>query len=442
MDIEISIRSTARWLGLLAVLGGAFYLAWQTASLLKQRSQLHPRTAAATAAAPPMTVRIGNVDQGVLLGRIIGSEGVNEQALAEIEGREPSLTAAAEFVAARYEHEHNHDEQALHHIQQALTAEPANAGLHAWCASLMLNSGNTVEALKQAEQAGRLEPESADVQRINGLVYYQAGRLPEAIEAWEHSLRLAQNPGVSEYLEKARREAAVEEHFTENARGHFVLRYEGGHPAEALSDDLWNVMERDYDALYADLGFAPKAPITVVLYSAQQFSDVTQAPAWAGAINDGKLRIPVGDLRTVTPQLESVLRHELTHSFVHSAAPQCPAWLNEGLAQMEESKSVDALPADLKQAARSGGFVPLEQLEGTFQQMNPQEAQRAYVESLAAVEYVRSAEGMEGLRRLLGKLSEGEQSGVAMRAVSVGGYAELDRETEAYMAKHGAADSR
>jgi hypothetical protein len=211
-----------------------------------------------------------------------------------------------------------------------------------------------------------------------------------------------------------------------------VLRYEGGKPAEALTDDLLRTLERDYDELSLDLGVAPKAAITVVFYSAQQFSDVTQAPSWVGALNDGRLRIPFGDVSSVTPRLEAVLRHELTHSFVNSAVPHCPVWLNEGLAQLEERKSLEVLTASLGQQARSGEFVPLAQLEGSFQGMTSEQAHRAYAESLAAAEYLRSAYGMDGLRSLLLQLADGEQPEAALHAVIRGGYADLDRETEMY----------
>ena len=91
--------------------------------------------------------------------------------------------------------------------------------------------------------------------------------------AWEHSLRLSPDENLKVFLEKAKREAAVEGRFTETSRGHFVLRYEEGKPAEALSDDLFRVLEHDYDELAADLGVMPKVPVTVVFYSPQQFSE-------------------------------------------------------------------------------------------------------------------------------------------------------------------------
>ena len=439
MFMEIETRSSVRWLGVLVVLVGMGYLLRQSGSLLLHRAQPQPTN---VAVAPAVVVRFNDVDLGAMLNQIAPPGGsVDEAALKEIEKRgNPSLTAAAEFVAARSEDEHNHEERALEHIQRALEAAPGNAGLHAWCASLMLKAGQISEAVAQSEQAAELQPESAEVQRIRGEAYYQAGRRDDAIAAWEHSLQLAPNQNVQASLEKAKREAAVEEHFTEIARGHFVLRYEDGKPTEALTDELLRTLEHDYNALDSDLGVTPKTSVTVVLYSAQQFSDVTQAPAWAGAINDGKLRIPIGEVSSMTPGLEAVLKHELTHSFVHSAMPGCPTWLNEGLAQMEEPKNLEALSASIAPQVRAGQWVPLSQLEGSFQKMTPEQAQRAYLESLAAAEYLRSAYGMEGVRRLLAQLADGEKPEAALHTVTSGGYEDLDREVEAYLAKRSPAE--
>lgn len=159
-----------------------------------------------------------------------------------------------------------------------------------------------------------------------------------------------------------------------------------------------------------------------------------------GALNDGKMRIPLGEISGVTPQLESVLRHELTHSFVHAAAPHCPVWLNEGLAQLEEPKSLDALTASPGHPDPPGEFVPLSQLEGSFQIMTSEQAQRAYFESLASVEYLRSAYGMDGLRRLLANLADGAQPEAALQSLTGGGYDDLNDETKAFAAKRLGAD--
>ena len=43
--------------------------------------------------------------------------------------------------------------------------------------------------------------------------------------------------------------------------------------------------------------------IVVLLYPNQAFRDITRSPSWAGALNDGKIRVPVSGLNMVNPQL-------------------------------------------------------------------------------------------------------------------------------------------
>ena len=77
------------------------------------------------------------------------------------------------------------------------------------------------------------------------------------------------------------------------------------------------------------------------LYTGQAFFDVTQAPSWTGAVNDGKLRIPIEGVGSITPELAHVLKHELAHSFINQiSAGRCPQWLHEGIAQALEPKPV------------------------------------------------------------------------------------------------------
>jgi hypothetical protein len=213
-----------------------------------------------------------------------------------------------------------------------------------------------------------------------------------------------------------------------------VLRYEGGHPGEAINGELLRVLEHQFEDLTRDLGSSPTAAVVVTLYNGEQFSEVTKAPSWAGAVNDGKLRIPLGNATTITPQLEAVLRHELTHSFIRAAAPTCPAWLNEGLAQFEEPKDSSVFAAQLSSQLRSGQASPLQELEGPFVNLSPERAQMAYAESLAAVEYLRRAYGMTGLQHLLGSLAGGESAETALHDLTMGGYSDLQRNLALYVA--------
>jgi hypothetical protein len=135
--------------------------------------------------------------------------------------------------------------------------------------------------------------------------------------------------------------------------------------------------------------------------------------------------------------MASVLRHELTHSFVaqitHSRAP---GWLNEGIAELEQGLNTGAFGPRLAALYASGRQVPLNQLEGEFQGYSSAEASVAYAESLAAVEYIRATYGMSDLARLLQRLGEGQSVESALRSTVHAGYAELETEITSYLKKN------
>ena len=227
----------------------------------------------------------------------------------------------------------------------------------------------------------------------------------------------------------------AEADFRQQESGHFTLRYEGGHVPDALRRQILQVLEQDYSDLSRDLNAVP-GNIAISLYTDQAFFDVTQAAAWTAALNDGKIRIPISGVDSVTPELAHVLRHELTHSFINQITHgRAPTWLNEGIAELEEGRSTTEIGPRLAALYASGRQVPLSQLEAGFQGYSAAEASVAYAESLAAVEYIRNSYGMADLARLLQRLGEGQSVEAALRSTIHGGYAELEAEITAYLKK-------
>src|SRR5258708_25657056 len=143
------------------------------------------------------------------------------------------------------------------------------------------------------------------------------------------------------------------------------------------------------------LGGAHAKSISVSLYTGQAFCDVPQAPAWTAAMNDGKIRIPVSGLTSMTPSLQRVLRHELTHSFIDQIARgRAPQWLHEGVAQLEEPASSASVGPRLALLYASGNQVPLSQLEDSFMNLSRNEAAVVYAEAPAAVECIKIPPGI------------------------------------------------
>ena len=127
--------------------------------------------------------------------------------------------------------------------------------------------------------------------------------------------------------------------YSELRSEHFLLRYDG-QQNEKLSGEILNSLDGSFQDLVLDLDYSPTEAIVVILYPNQAFRDITRTPAWVGALNDGKIRVPVSGLTQMTPDLARVLKHELTHSFVRLITlGHCPTWFNEGLAQLEEGST-------------------------------------------------------------------------------------------------------
>jgi hypothetical protein len=350
--------------------------------------------------------------------KVIRDGKVDVDALASLaQGNSPEVAATAYFLAGKHESDHGNFPQAKRYYESALGYQPDNSTLLIYYAATLMRTGHAAEALPYAQHAASIDPDSADAIGMLGFVQFASDHTPDAIRSWKKSLALRPDPTVSQYLARAERESTAESDFSQRESSHFNLHYEGKDTSENFRRELLATLDSDYDDLTSDLGYSPRNTIAVTLYTQQTFFDVTRAPSWSGAINDGKLRIPISGMQSVTPELARVLKHELTHSFVSQmSSNRCPTWLNEGIAQMEEGRSSASNGHQLAQLFASGNEIPFNVLEGSFMNFSAPVATVAYAESLAAAEYIRDAYGVSEIARILQLLSQGSSSEAALRA--------------------------
>ena len=399
---------------------------------------LPPVASASSAVAlepPPEFASASNssVDPG-LTSKIIQDGRVDSDALITLEKTgNSSSTAGGYFIAGKHELDHRNFPKARTYLEAALRFDSDNPTILNYYAALLVKMGSAAEALPYAERAVRAAPDSPDALTVLGYVQFSADRTAEAIRTWKHSLEQRPDAAVQKYLEKAQRDATAEASYSQHESSHFTLKYEGDQSSDALRGQLIATLESQYDDLVRQLGIAPRNSIAVVLYTGQAFFDVTQAPSWSGAVYDGKLRIPINGLTSVTPELARVLKHELAHSFISQlSGGRCPQWLNEGIAQAVEPKQVahGQFLANLFQAQHE---IPLNALEGTFMQFSSMQATVAYEESLAAVQYISDTYGMSDLPRILERLSQGSSTEVALRSTIHSDYGQLETEIGKYL---------
>ena len=344
------------------------------------------------------------------------------------------MAASGYFLAVRHEEEAGHRRQAESYFTHALALTPDNAAILTHYAAVLLRGGNYRQALDAARRATLLAPDSPDAFTVLGFAQFMSDRSQEAIRSWKRSLQLRPDATVQQYLAKAQREVTTESDFSERETGHFTLRYQGRQTSDEFRRQLLQALEADYNDLAGQLDAEPRYSIPVVLYTDQEFFDVTQAPSWTSAMNDGKLRIPVSGLTEMTPELARVLKHELAHSFINQlSAGRCPQWLHEGIAQLLEPRTAAPFGARLGQLMSGHQALPFNMLEGSFVRFTTPEARLAYDESLAAAEYIRDTYGMDDLVRILRRIAEGSSTESALRATIHSGYGGLENEVGTFL---------
>lgn len=316
-------------------------------------------------------------------------------------------------------------EEASRQYQGAIAADPELISGRVELAELYLSRGNLTGAQGQLENAKRLAPGDAKVRQLLGEVYYRRGRISLAIREWQKALEISPSPLLLDKLKRALRENHEDIQFDEVRGVHFVLRYDGV-VNETIGREVALALEREHAELVAELGFTPAGPISVTLYTNREFFDVTHAPAWVSALNDGEIRIPVQGLKTLNDKVRRVLRHELTHSFVNArTGANCPAWFHEGLAQIRAGE----LPADLyprlREARDAKLLPPLWSLEGPFLNLSVEQARLAYLTSLAATRYLIDRKGQRVITDILAVLANTKGMNEALSKVLGLDYQEL-----------------
>ena len=238
-----------------------------------------------------------------------------------------------------------------------------------------------------------------------GRVLYDRGDIPFAIDFWEQAFSIKPGDhGLEEMLAKARREYAVEEGKELAYSGRFLLIYDGKED-EAIGRAVLQILADAYSDVGGDLNYYPEEYMSVIIYTKKEFDEVTSLPAWAGAVYDGKIRVPLGGLDLSSDRLKRILYHEYTHAVIQSMTKGgCPKWLNEGLAVYEESRFVaPAIHADSRHQ-KSHDISSFEDLNRLFSSSDGREAEFAYLKSYQVVKRLIDGCGIYDLADMLQNL--------------------------------------
>lgn len=290
-------------------------------------------------------------------------------------------------------------------FREAIALDPKNARLHLGAGTAAFLDRRDEDARALLERALALDPSLTRARAQLAQVLRRSGDLADAIRLQEAVV--AEAPGAAaahDTLDRWRREAELHTRMRTEVGDHFTVSFEGPEDAELAREALVS-LDRAFWRITDALNAFPSRPVPVVLYSAEDFRDITRSPAWAAGAFDGTIRIPVRGALANPAELERVLAHEFAHALIRSLATRgLPAWLNEGLASALESDSLDWAEARLRDADE----VPaLGGLRAAFGRLDAGAAQSAYAFSAVAARRLLDEAGGAAVGNLLRDLGDG-----------------------------------
>ena len=373
--------------------------------------------------APPNTLSTPSDDPAA--GAAVRDGSIDNDLLSKLESEataNPSPTAiarvvAAESAAAQFEISVGDYEHAVDHYNVGLRFDSNNVRLLLEAAYLHLRRSEYTAAEDLLDRARRIDPDSAETAKLSGWAFYGLNRAADAVTQWKRAMELSPDAETQHALAKAERDAQEEAEYHEGETSHFRLKYNGD-AAPDLAEQVLKTLESQFEEISTTLNYVPPEPIGVILYTNQTFTDITRAPSWVGALNDGRIRVPVEGLSTMTDELARVLKHELTHSFIsQKTGGRCPVWLQEGIAQYMEGKRSRVNAGALSAAFEQHMEISLASYETSWMNLPRDAASNAYAWSLAVVEAIVTVNGVDDLGRILDRIAGGSTAEDAIHAV-------------------------
>jgi len=308
---------------------------------------------------------------------------------------------------------------ALSAFTQAATLSPRDPSFAMGAGIAAFRLGQNEAAEQWFGQALKLEPSYTPAAEWLGELQHRLGRVKDAISTYEAALKRApQATNLESRLADWRKEAALQDRFYESRGAHFSVLFEG--PAdELLARRIVEQLETEYWRVGTALTAYPAQPITVILYTTEQFRDITRTPAWTAAAYDGRIHVPIKGALALPDQLDRVLSHEFVHAVVAMLGGRnVPVWLNEGLAVVYEAGGVENAERVLKQTTVRPSLA---KLHDGFSNLSASEATLAYALSAHAVQRMIDLRGPYAVVALLQDLARGAdfasafQQRIAMR---------------------------
>jgi hypothetical protein len=195
---------------------------------------------------------------------------------------------------------------------------------------------------------------------------------------------------------------------------HIAIHWvEGG---SSRGEEIYNLTRDALESIGQSLGLM--APNSIAVYVYPSSGDLQSGLLMGGAPWVKGQTLPELDVILLAASdnpesivlLERDIPHELTHLLLYermqNSYTHLPAWLNEGLATLQERQANPAYRFELEQAIKSNALLTMESLCASFP-ISENDALLAYAQSASFTQYLLDVYGMGGILQLLDAYQEG-----------------------------------
>ena len=277
------------------------------------------------------------------------------------------------------------------------------------------------EAIPRLKKALEIQPKSREVFDVLAFCHEQLKQTADELRCWESLREIVElstdsaDLGYQEKVFKSLGKLANENGKDIVRRNRFIVYVPHKSEYDFVLDELSDSrLEEIYAQVTGDLDCIPDSRTSILVLTPDEFADV-KPTSWAGAFAEGKksMTLPVTLFSKTKPDkplpCRRVIVHEYTHNIVHiSAGGKCPKWLNEGMAEYEESKNdsfIEYIPISSRKSMNFDPLLTPEELEKKFQDIKSQEGgpevQKAYFQAKLFARFLVEKFTLAGVRQIL-----------------------------------------
>lgn len=249
------------------------------------------------------------------------------------------------------------------------------------------------ERLTALRRARKIAPRDAATGWLIAEETRHSAELDEAIDGLTAYLAKDSIPGISRLRARLEVARSIQQDYQRESRNGVTVLWPAATLTNGQAAELAATVDRALEEAAKFTGTQRRSKLTVIVYpSRSELLAVTCAPAWAGGIYDGALRL----IAAPTPEgvKPSTVRHETLHAQLTRNSQNSPLWFDEGVAQSFDHRED---PAAWRLMVKNRTWIPFSSLNESFYVFEGSDVSLAYAQSYAMVELMRDFGGEDAI---------------------------------------------